>query len=224
MVPIVSIVGSSGSGKTTVLESLIPLLRAKGVRVGTVKHGCHKLSLDEEGKDSWRHAEAGAEVALVSTPSGLGVFRSLDEELSLDELVELYLSDMDLILAEGYKQERISKIEVRRGPSDGSLLTKEGEGLLAVVSDRPISVKVPVFPPDEPKALADFLVESVVRKRRKEGVRLLIDGHLVPLNPFVEVLFRSLLLAMVAPLKGIGHFSQLSFRLTNSDKEMVKHP
>ncbi|MDH7499278.1 MAG: molybdopterin-guanine dinucleotide biosynthesis protein B [candidate division NC10 bacterium] len=213
MVPIVSFVGSSESGKTTLLESLIPLLRGKGYRVGTIKHGSHPVSLDEEGKDSWRHARAGAEVALVSTPSSLGVFRSLEREVSLEELAECYLSDMDLILAEGYKQERIPKIEVRRGPFDGSLLTGEGENLLAVVSDRPISVKVPVFSPDQPETLVDFLAERFLRKTRKEEVRLLIDGHLVPLNPFVEDLFRSLLLAMVAPLKGIGHFTRLSIRL-----------
>ncbi|MBM3299893.1 MAG: molybdopterin-guanine dinucleotide biosynthesis protein B, partial [Deltaproteobacteria bacterium] len=159
MVPIVSFVGSSESGKTNLLESLIPLFRARGVRVGTIKHGCHPVKLDEEGKDSWRHAQAGAEVALISTPSSLGVFRCLDKELSLEKLVESYLSEMDLILAEGYKQEPIPKVEVRRGASDGSLLTGEGENLLAVVSDRPISVKVPVFSPDEPETLADFLTE-----------------------------------------------------------------
>jgi len=224
MIPIVSITGRSGSGKTTLLESLIPLFRARGYRVGTIKHGSHRFNLDQEGKDSWRHAQAGAEVAMISTPQGLGVFRLLDREKSIEELAEYYLSDMDLILVEGYKAERIPKIEVRRSPPDGGLLTGEGEGLLAVVSDGSLSVNVPVFPPDDPKSLADFLEERFLRKRQREEVQLLIDGHRVPLNPFVQDLFRSLLLAMIAPLKGIGHFSRLSLRLETSEETKVNTP
>jgi len=87
MIPIVAFVGRPGAGKTTFLDALIPLLRAKGYRIGAIKHGIHGFHLDKEGKDSWRHAQAGAEVAIISTPQGLGVFRSLEREIGLEELI-----------------------------------------------------------------------------------------------------------------------------------------
>jgi molybdopterin-guanine dinucleotide biosynthesis protein B len=77
-------------------------------------------------------------------------------------------------------------------------------------------VKVPQFPLGDPKPLADFLEEKFLRKRRAGSIQLLIDGHQIPLNPFVQDLFRSLLLAVVVPLKGIGSFSRLSIRLDAS--------
>jgi len=224
MIPIVAFVGRPGSGKTTLLEALIPLLRAKGYRVGTIKHGIHGVHVDQEGKDSWRHAQVGAEVALISTPHGLGVFRTLDHEIGLEELIDSYLSDMDLVLAEGFKGERIPKIEVYREGLEGGLLTKEQDGLLAVVSDAPVPTKVPLFSPDDPQSLADYLEEKFLRRRSREEVQLSIDGRRVPLNPFVEDLFRSLLLAMVAPLKGIGPFSNLALRLNTSHPQKAASP
>ncbi|MFH0872086.1 MAG: molybdopterin-guanine dinucleotide biosynthesis protein B [bacterium] len=221
MIPIISIVGRSGSGKTTLLEALIPLLRARGYRVGTVKHGSHGFHLDQEGKDSWRHAQAGAEVAAVSTPEGLGIFQRLGREKSLEELMNSYLSDMDLILAEGYKSEARPKVEVHRSQIGGGLLTSKQEGLLAVVSDVPLAVEVPLFPLDDSKPLADFLEEKFLSRREREQVQLLIDGRRIPLNPFVQDLFRSMLPAMVAPLKGIGPFSRLSLRLGISEDKGV---
>lgn len=216
MIPTISIFGRPGSGKTTLLEALIPLLRAKGYRIGIIKHGEHGFSLDEPGKDSWRLAKAGAEVSVVSTPQGLGVFRSLNQEWKVEELRESYLSDMDLILAEGYKNEKMPKIEVHGGQPEASLVGGEQEDLVAVVSDDRVPVKVPVFSPNDLQSLADFLEERFLQRRQKEGIQVLVDGHPVPLNPFVKDLFRSLLLAMVAPLKGIGPFSRISLRLDTS--------
>jgi molybdopterin-guanine dinucleotide biosynthesis adapter protein len=222
MIPIVSIIGRSGSGKTTLLEALIPILRAKGYRIATIKHAKDAFDPPPMGKDSWRHSQAGAEVALVSSPQGVGIFRRLEREATLEELVDSYPFDVDLILAEGYKSERGPKIEVHRGQLEEGLLSPDPEGLQAVVSDVPLSVKVPLFPLDDPKPLADFLEEKFLRKRRAGSVRLLIDDHRIPLNPFVQDLFRSLLLAMIAPLKGIGPFSRLSIRLdTSGNSEAV---
>jgi molybdopterin-guanine dinucleotide biosynthesis protein B len=221
MIPIVAFVGRPGAGKTTFLDALIPLLRAKGYRIGTIKHGVHGFHLDQAGKDSWRHAQAGAEVAIISTPQGLGVFRSLEGEMSLEELIVAYLPDIDLVLAEGFKGERIPKIEVHRGALGGELLTGEQDGLLGVVSDVVLPTKVPLFSPNDPQSLADYLEDKFLRQRASEEIQLAIDGRRVPLNPFVQDLFHSLLLAMVAPLKGIGPFSQLSLRLDASPQKKV---
>jgi molybdopterin-guanine dinucleotide biosynthesis adapter protein len=216
MIPIVAFVGRPGAGKTTFLEALIPLLRTKGHRIGTVKHGVHGFQFDQQGKDSWRHAQAGAGAALIYTPQGLGIFRHVNREVSLEGLVEAYLSDMDLVLAEGFKKEGVPKIEIYREGLEGGLLVQEDEGLLAIVSDVPLPTRLPLFSPDDPQAMADFLEERFLRPRAAEDVQLSIDGHRVPLNPFVQELFRSLLLAMVSPLKGISPFSQLVLRLNTA--------
>jgi molybdopterin-guanine dinucleotide biosynthesis adapter protein len=224
MIPIVSVVGRPGSGKTTLLEALLPLLRSKGYRIGVVKHGVHGFDVDKDGKDSWRHAQAGAEVALISTPKGLAVFRRLDQEMSPEELIETYLPDMDFVLAEGFKRERMPKIEIHRQEVGERLLKDEEEGLLAVVSDVPVSTKLPLFSPHGLQPLADLIEERFLRGRSKEEVQLSTDGRRVALNPFVQDLFRSLLLAMVSPLKGIVPFTRLTLRLDIRNEKKAANP
>jgi molybdopterin-guanine dinucleotide biosynthesis protein B len=218
VIPILSIVGPSGSGKTTLLEALISLLRERGYRVGTVKHAPHQKSLDQEGKDSWRHAQAGAEVAVISTPAGTGVFQARSGEMRLDEVVESYLWDLDLVLVEGYKEERFPKILVYRRESGGEPPLNRGEGLLAVVSDVPLPLEAPLFSWEQPVRVVDFVEERLLKgKRGRERVQLWVDGQRIPLNPFVQDLFHSMLRAMVSPLKGIGTFRRLSLRLDNPE-------
>lgn len=221
MIPIVSIVGRSESGKTTLLEGIIPLLVQKGYAIGTIKHTTHVSSLDREGKDSWRHAQAGAKVALISTPRALGIFRSLEQEKGWEELIDSYLSDVDLVLAEGFKAEKIPKIEVLRGQPRGELLTKEDPTLLAVVSDSAPPVEVPHFSLEDYQGLANFLEERLLRRSNKEEIRLQVDGQRVPLNPFVQDLFHSMVLAMLSPLKGIGSFSRVSLHLERTMNKKI---
>jgi molybdopterin-guanine dinucleotide biosynthesis protein B len=158
-VAIVAVVGASGSGKTTVLESLIPELRRRGRRVGAVKHTHHSFDFDPRGKDSWRLFHAGAQVVAFSSTAQLAVMRHLEGEVSLEEIIARYFSDLDLVLVEGYKELPLPKIEVI---GSGQELVCSQDQLLAVVSDDRRDLLVPCFRPGDIAGLATFLETQVL--------------------------------------------------------------
>ncbi|MCP4682943.1 MAG: molybdopterin-guanine dinucleotide biosynthesis protein B [Desulfobacterales bacterium] len=155
---IISIVGSSGSGKTTLLEKLIPELTGRGFKVGTIKHDVHGFEMDRPGKDSWRHKQAGAATSIISSPLQIGMLMDVDHEHSLDELSSL-LTNVDIILTEGYKRESKVKLEVFRPEVHGKPLCRNDEQLVAMITDTPIDFGVPRFSTEDIKGLADFLIE-----------------------------------------------------------------
>lgn len=108
---VLGVAGRRGSGKTTLIERLIPELLALGLRVGAVKRAAH-LEIDSTGKDSWRHGESGAAAYAVSSPDQLAYVAATHEEAPLDEIVRTYLSDCDLVIAEGYRREAPHTIEI----------------------------------------------------------------------------------------------------------------
>ena len=114
MIPILSIVGKSDSGKTTLIEKLLPELIRRGYRIATVKHDVHGFEVDREGKDSWRHKKAGAHTVIISSPQKVALIRDVEKDLTLDELREKLVQDVDLILSEGYKKDVQPKIEIFR--------------------------------------------------------------------------------------------------------------
>ena len=97
--PIVSVVGKSGAGKTTYLEKLIPELKARGYRVGVIKHDVHDFDIDRPGKDSWRLAQAGSDCVVISGPRKLALISQRDEEATLQELAGL-LKSVDIIITD----------------------------------------------------------------------------------------------------------------------------
>lgn len=110
---IVLIVGKSKSGKTTLIEKLIPELNSRGLRVGTVKHAHHGFEIDHTGKDSFRHREAGAEIVALSSKDKIAIQMIIQKEMPLNEIIQTYFpDDLDLVLVEGYKDEQGLKIEV----------------------------------------------------------------------------------------------------------------
>jgi molybdopterin-guanine dinucleotide biosynthesis protein B len=155
---ILSIVGKSDAGKTTLIEKMIPCLVRRGIKVGTVKHDVHGFTIDKEGKDSYRHKQAGAHTTVISSPNKIGVVRDADHDHTIKEIVDLYLKDMDLVLTEGYKRESWPKLEVHRRELKRPLIAKPEEGLIAVASDEELDVNVPVFGLDDVEQMSDFLI------------------------------------------------------------------
>jgi molybdopterin-guanine dinucleotide biosynthesis protein MobB len=155
----VAVVGASGSGKTTVLEALIPELSRRGRRVGAVKHTHHSFDLDARGKDSWRLFHAGAHVVAFSSTAQLVVMRHLEGQLSLDDIIARYFNDLELVLVEGYKELPVPKIEVVRSGRD---LVCPQDQLLAVISDDRHDLRVPCFRPGDVAGLATFLETRVL--------------------------------------------------------------
>jgi len=155
--PVVSVVGYSGSGKTTLLEKLIAELKRRGFSVGTIKHDVHGFEMDRPGKDSWRHKQAGAATTIISSPFQIGMVMDVDHDHKPEELMPL-LANMDIILTEGYKKEKMPKLEVFRSEIHSTPLCQGDEYLLALVSDDPIEMGVPRFPAGDIEKIADCLV------------------------------------------------------------------
>lgn len=157
--PVISIVSKKGSGKTTLLEKLIPELKRRGYRVGTVKHDTHGFNIDHEGKDTYRHKASGAEAVLISSPWKLSFIKDCKEEASLDLLIDKYMSDLDIILTEGYKRANMPQVEIYRSSVHDRPLHVSGEQntLFAVMSDTPVDLGVPVLGINDVQALADMI-------------------------------------------------------------------
>jgi molybdopterin-guanine dinucleotide biosynthesis protein B len=157
LVPIVSIVGKSDSGKTTLLEKLIPELKSRGYRVGTVKHDVHGFEMDREGKDTYRHFHCGADAVLISSPRKMALIKRVEREASLDELAERFYPDMDIILTEGFKRGVKPKIEVFRSAVHDAPLCTNADNRVAIASDTPVDVDCPRFDINDVEALANFI-------------------------------------------------------------------
>lgn len=157
--PIVSIVSKKRSGKTTLLEKLIPELSNRGYRVGTVKHDTHGFNIDHEGKDTYRHKACGAEAVLISSPWKLSFIKDSKEDLALTELVSMYMNDLDIVLTEGYKRANMPQVEVFRSAAHATPLHSKGDNgsLIAVMSDVPLDLGVPNLDIDDVRALADII-------------------------------------------------------------------
>jgi molybdopterin-guanine dinucleotide biosynthesis protein B len=155
--PVLCIVGASGSGKTTLIERLIPALRRRGLKIGTIKHMNHDFEIDVEGKDSWRHREAGATQTFIASPFKVAMIMSVERDRPLEELVQSF-AEVDLVLAEGYKGHRGPKVEVFRPELHEKPLCQDDRELLAVVSEAQRDFGVPQFVLDEVEALADLLI------------------------------------------------------------------
>lgn len=160
MTPIISIVGWSGSGKTVLLEKLIPEMVRRGYRVATAKHHPHDFDMDYEGKDTWRHRQAGAACTIISSDKRMAMIRDMDHDASLGELRDRFISDVDIIIAEGFKRERVPKIEVYRKVMEAEPLCKTMDGVIAVVTDAPLDPGIPRLGLDDITQLADFIVNK----------------------------------------------------------------
>lgn len=161
-VPIVSFVGRSNSGKTTLIERVIPELVRAGYRVATVKHAGHGFDLDTEGKDSWRHKQAGASSVVVISRGSLAMFADVPEEMKVEEVRDRFLdSSYDLIIAEGWKSEGYPKIVVIR--EQVGEVPVSPDGLLAVVSDKPIDLSVPVLDLNDVAGVAALIMKQFPR-------------------------------------------------------------
>ncbi|MBI4496014.1 MAG: molybdopterin-guanine dinucleotide biosynthesis protein B [Deltaproteobacteria bacterium] len=201
MIPIVSIVGKSDSGKTTFLEKLIPELVRRGYRVGAVKHDVHGFEVDRPGKDSWRLKQAGAHTVIISSPRQLALIRDMDHDAELTELRPSF-REVDLILSEGFKRNTQPKIEVSRRKAHPELLCTPEDNLLAIASDRKFELGVPCFDLDDAPGIADLIEEKILRRRQAAAVRLRVNGKEVALSPFIQRSIRGTIRGMVSALKG----------------------
>lgn len=160
-VPIYSFIGSSGSGKTTFLEKLIPVLKKKGIKLGVIKHDAHKFEIDKPGKDSYRFKAAGADIVAISSAEKMAFVKSFeDSAFSLEEIVMRYFSDLDMVITEGYKKSSIPKFEVLRKDNNTPFLSSERKELLGIITDITPSPRndVPSFGLEDVQEVADYIM------------------------------------------------------------------
>ena len=157
--PLFIFVGHSNSGKTTLVEKLLPELTRRGKRVATIKHAHHKVELDNEGKDSWRYKQAGAVMSMLVTTTALQLVADAVERREPQQLAERFLGEADLVLAEGFSHASGPKIEIMRRACGKPPRCGVEDGLIAIVTDCPeVFPELPHFALDDVAGLADFLL------------------------------------------------------------------
>lgn len=158
---IFGLAGWSGSGKTTLVTRLLPELTRHGLTVSTVKHAHHAFDLDQPGKDSWRHREAGASEVMISSEKRWALIHEHRgaPEPSLDALIRK-MAPVDLLLVEGFKRGTHAKLEVHRAMLGKPLLCRDDPHVVAVASDAPLAgLAVPLFALDDIAAIARFILD-----------------------------------------------------------------
>ena len=162
-VPVIGLVGYSGSGKTTFLEKLIVELKRRRYKIGVIKHTHHTVEFDQSGRDTWRHARAGADFVGLAAPGSFSVFKKTAGDPGPETLISL-ARNLDLIIIEGYKTGKWPKIEVFYSLGATERFIVPEEDLLAVVTDASPVTPVPHYGLDDASGVADFIERTVLRK------------------------------------------------------------
>lgn len=163
-IPLIGFAAYSGTGKTTLLTRLIPVLKLQGIRIGVIKHAHHTFEIDHEGKDSYKLRKAGANEVLVGSKYRWALladnYTQQDLELS-DHLAHIHQDELDLILVEGFKPETIPKIEIHRPSLGHKPFYLHDESIVAVATDDELvePTRLPVLDLNNPEAIAGFVVD-----------------------------------------------------------------
>ncbi len=168
-VPLVSIVGKSDSGKTTLVEGVVRELVARGWRVATCKHHIHEVDIDVPGKDSWRHARAGSCVAMISSPTQFARVEKLERERTLEEIVEA-AGDVDVVITEGFKRAGTVRIEVSRLGRSDELISTPDELFALVTDNADVHPEgVPVFDLNDIAGVTDLIERTFLGGGERDG-------------------------------------------------------
>ena len=168
--PLVGFCAFSGTGKTTLLTHLLPLLKNRGLRIGVVKHAHHRFDIDYPGKDSFELRLAGASQMLVASRKRMAWVKETQEnrpEPVLEEaLLALETEHLDLVLVEGFKQAAIPKIELHRPALGKPLMYPAMSNIIAIATDIPLAdknINLPLLNLNQPVDIAEFIIETILQ-------------------------------------------------------------
>jgi molybdopterin-guanine dinucleotide biosynthesis protein MobB len=193
---VISFIGKSSSGKTTLLEKLISELKRRGHKVAIIKHSHHADDLDSAKKDTWRFTQAGSELSAINSLDHLAIFRRMDHFFDPQEISSFILWDYDIILTEGFKGSPYPKIEVHRAEQGKELLTDK-QLLLAVVTDEPLEVSVPQYTHNDVTGVADLIEKRINDQVKGNDIDVVVNGARIPVNQSLQDLLTRTLLAMI---------------------------
>jgi len=218
MVPIVCVVGKSGVGKTYVVERLVVELKRRGYRVAAIKHSAGGFEIDHEGKDTWRFAQAGSDTVAISSPQKVAIIKKVDHDHALAELQRYIGPDFDIILAEGFKQDKAPKIEVHRKEFGPDLLCSKEE-LLAIATDKKVKIDVPQYSMEDAPGLVDLIEKRFFDREKEDTVTLFVNKEMIPVNPFVRSIITKTLTGMVSALKKVSQATSIDISIRRKSEE-----
>ena len=169
--PIIGFSAYSGTGKTTLIKQIIPLLKSKGLKIAVIKHAHHHFDLDRPGKDSYELRKSGADHTIICTTTRMAAiseFASPDDEPSLQEIVDtIDARKFDILLVEGYKDLAFAKIELHRAALAKPYLYPQDPTIIALACDSasPDALSIPVLDINSPQQIAEFIYDEVCLKR-----------------------------------------------------------
>jgi molybdopterin-guanine dinucleotide biosynthesis protein MobB len=212
MQSIISFVGKSSSGKTTLLEKVIAELKSRGYKVAIIKHSHHKDDLDTAAKDTWRFTQAGTELSAINSLDHLAIYRRMDSFFDPQDISNFVLWDYDILLTEGFKGSNYPKIEVHRAEQGEGLLT-DPKLLLAVVTDEPLDIEIPQLSRDDILGIADIIEKTIITHKGETDLTMIINGKSTPIPPQLKDTLSRTLSAMIPDLQNNGNIKSLHISL-----------
>jgi molybdopterin-guanine dinucleotide biosynthesis protein B len=200
MAAIISFIGKSNSGKTTLLEKVISELNSRKYRIATIKHTAEEATLDTPGKDTWRHLRAGSKATAIGSDKRIVLIKPVKSKSTVEEMARLLGEDYDIIITEGFKKGPYPKIEVHRREV-GPLLTGISN-MVAIATNEPLDTDVRQFSIDDPASIADFIEEEYI-KPQDTRLSFYVNDELMTLSAYPSQIITNLLLAAANSLKGV---------------------
>ncbi|WP_099188440.1 molybdopterin-guanine dinucleotide biosynthesis protein B [Tepidibacter mesophilus] len=164
---VVSIVSTkSNTGKTTLIENLISVLKERGYSVGALKHDAHKFDIDKKGKDSYRFSKAGADNVVIASSEKMAMIKILNEEPRIEDMLKLF--EQDIVIMEGFKNNKYPKIEVHRKGVDDNLLCNDPfydmSTFLAVASDEKLDLDIDILDLNNVAGICDYIEKNIIKR------------------------------------------------------------
>ena len=206
MAAVVSFIGKSNSGKTTLLEKVISELNSRKYRIATIKHTAEEATLDTPGKDTWRHLRAGSKATAIGSDNRIVLIKPVKRKSTVEEMARLLGEDYDIILTEGFKQGPYPKIEVHR-KEIGSPLT-DIKNLIAIATNELLDTNIRQFSIDDPTGIADFIEQEFIASQDNR-LSFYVNDELMTLTAFPSQIITNLLLAAANSLKGVKKVKNL---------------
>ena len=200
---IVSVVGYKKSGKTTLVEQIIPVLKSRGYKFGVLKYTGEGLPEEPEGKDTAKFRAAGAEMVGLCGEDHFSLFKAGGHPaLPLDRLAAFFFPEADLILTEGFKKQPFPKIALLSEGQEENLLAEVNGVVLATVGPRPFRADLPHFNPGEAERIVEMLENRFLKDYREPRIRAWLDGKRIPMKDFVQDIIIQGIMGMLGTLKG----------------------
>jgi molybdopterin-guanine dinucleotide biosynthesis adapter protein len=212
---IVSIVGYKKSGKTTLVEQMIPIIKSKGYKLGVLKYTGEGLPDEHSGKDTLKFRAAGAETVGLCGDDHFSLFKAGGHPaLPLERLAAFFFPEVDLVVTEGFKKQPFPKIALLSEGQEENLLAEVQGVVLATVGTKPFRDDVPHFQPGEADRIVELLEKRFLKERHEPRIRVWLDGKRIPMKDFVQDIIMQGIMGMLGTLRGFIPASRVDITLS----------